>query len=219
MTHMKNYIEHIETLVYSYYQSLNIVSRQIGGVNIDLSKTTQKTDNKPFKSVSEEDQKKAMNILSEYAFNKFLQLQPDLIPYLQSQRRGFNVSEDPSIHQRILTYQNRLLDHLLHSKVLQRITNSSLYGNNYTLSSYMIDLRNSLFRDDMNSNVTTIRQNIQISYVNRLITIMGNKSRYDNISKSSVSYNLNWLRKNLNETTGDITSRQHKQYILHLLIK
>ena len=77
------------TLVYSYYQSLNIVSRQIGELHIDLSKTTQKTDKKPFKSVSEKDQKKAMNILNKYAFsNKFL-LQPDLIPYLQSQRRGF----------------------------------------------------------------------------------------------------------------------------------
>ena len=205
------------TLVYSYYQSLNIVSRQIGGVHIDLSKTTQKTDKKPFKSVSEKDQKKAMNILNKYAFsNKFL-LQPDLIPYLQSQRRGFKVSEDPSIHQRILTYQNRLLDQLLHPNVLQRITNSSLYGNKYTLTKYMIDLRNSLFKDDFNSNISTIRQNIQISYVNRLIGIIGNKSKYDNVSRSAAYYNLNWLKNNINTSIANLSSRQHKQYIIYLI--
>ena len=207
------------TLVYSYYQSLNIVSRQIGGVHIDLSKTTQKTDKKPFKSVSEKDQKKAMDILNKYAFSNNFLLQPDLIPYLQSQRRGFKVSEDPSIHQRILTYQNRLLDQLLHPNVLQRITNSSLYGNKYTLTTYMIDLRNSLFKDDFNSNISTIRQNIQISYVNRLIGIIGNKSKYDNVSRSAAYYNLNWLKNNINTTSANLSSRQHKQYIIYLINK
>ena len=205
------------TLVYSYYQCLNIVSRQIGGVHIDLSKTTQKTDKKPFKSVSEKDQKKAMDILNKYAFSNNFLLQPDLFPYLQSQRRGFKVSEDPSIHQRILTYQNRLLDQLLHPNVLQRITNSSLYGNKYTLTTYMIDLRNSLFKDDFNSNISTIRQNIQISYVNRLISIVGNKSKYDNVSKSAAYYNLNWLKNNINISSGNLSSRQHKQYIIYLI--
>ena len=31
------------TLLYSYYQALNIVSRQIGGVKIDLAHTDQKS--------------------------------------------------------------------------------------------------------------------------------------------------------------------------------
>ena len=46
----------------------------------------------------------------------------------------------------------------------------------------MIDLRNSMFKDDFNTNISTIRQNIQISYVNRLIGIISNKSKYDNVS-------------------------------------
>ncbi len=205
------------TLVYSYYQALNIVSRQIGGVMIDLSKISQKASSKPFESVSKEDQRKAMKILDKYAFSNKILLQPDLIPYLQSQRRGFKVSEDPSIHQRILTYQNRLLDHLLHPKVLLRIINSALYDNNYKISYYMIDLRNAIFKDDMNSNITSIRQNIQISYLKRLKLILEDKSKYDNISKSTALYNLNWIRNNLDITTGDLSSRQHKQYIIYLI--
>ena len=67
---------------------------------------------------------------------------------MQKQRRGFKVSTDPTIHQRILTYQNRLLDHLLHPNVLLRFSNSSLYGNDYKLPYYMTDLRNSIFESD-----------------------------------------------------------------------
>ena len=205
------------TLMYSYYQCLNIISRQIGGVMIDLSNTNQKTNKNPFESVDKDTQKKAMKMITEYGFSNKILLQDDIFPYLQKQRRGFEVSQDPTIHQRILTYQNRLLDHLLHPKVLMRISNSSLYGNNYTLPYYMIDLRNSIFKDDMNNDISTIRQNLQISYINRLLSILDVKSKYDNLSKSSAYYNLNWLKTNLNTNTGDLQSRQHKQYIQHLI--
>ena len=47
------------TLVYSYFQSLEVVSRQIGGVKVDLSHISQKSEKKPFESVDKETQKKA----------------------------------------------------------------------------------------------------------------------------------------------------------------
>jgi len=140
-----------------------------------------------------------------------------LFPYLQKQRRGFNISTDPSIHQRILTYQNRLLDHLLHPKVLTRITNSSLYGNNYQLPYYMIDLRNSIFESDLNKNISTVRQNLQTTYVNRLLSIVKSKSSYDNHSKTSAYYNLNWLKNNLRLDVGNLQTKQHKKYLLYLI--
>ena len=204
-------------LVYSYYQALNIVTRQIGGVYIDLSHTDQNTDNKPFESVDKETQKKAMDIIARYGFSNKILLQDDLFPYLQKQRRGFNVSTDPTIHQRILRYQNYLLNHLLNSKVLLRISNSSLYGNNYKLPYYMIDLRNSIFESDMDKNVSTIRQNLQVSYVNRLLSIVNPKSSYDNLAKTSAFYNLNWLKSNLDTNIGNLQTRQHKDYILYLI--
>ena len=205
------------TLLFSYYQSLNIISRQVGGVKVDLSHTKQNSISKPFESVDLKTQKKALNLISNYGFsNKFL-LQPDIIPFLQKQRRGFSVSDDPRIHELILSYQNRLLDHLLNSNVLKRITNSTLYGNDYNITSYMIDLRKSIFDSDMSFNISTLRQNLQITYVNRLLDIVNNKSNFDNFSKSSAYYNLDWLSKKINPTLGNITTRQHNNYILYLI--
>ena len=205
------------TLVYSYFNALEIVSRQIGGVHIDLSHTNQNSKVKPFESVSLENQQKAMDIIAKYGFSNKVILQDDIFPFLQSQRRGFSVSEDPTIHQRILTYQNRLLNHLLHPKVLLRITNSQLYGNEYLLPNYMIDLRNSIFKEDFNSNISTVRQNLQITYIKRLIKIIDDKSKYDNISQSTAHYNLLWIKNNINTNTGNLSSRQHKDYILFLI--
>ena len=205
------------TLLYSYYQALNIVSRQIGGVKVDLSHTDQNSLNQPFEAVEKETQKRALDIIAEYGFSNKILLEPDIFPFLQKQRRGFSISADPEIHQRILTYQNRLLDHLLHPKVLLRITNSNLYGNDYKLPYYMIDLRNSIFKSDLNKNITTVRQNLQINYVNRLLFMVSKNSKYDNISKSSAYYNLRWLKNNLNLNEGDLASRQHKGYILHII--
>ena len=205
------------TLSYSYYQALNIVSRKIGGVKIDLSHTNQVTTKKPFESVDKDVQKKAMDVIAKYGFSNKILLQEDILPYLQKQRRGFSISSDPTIHQRVLTYQNRLLDHLLHPKVLMRISNSTLYGNNYKLPYFMIDLRNSIFQSDFNTNITSIRQNLQINYVKRLLAIISEKSVYDNLSKSSAFYNLNWLKNNLDLNTGDLSSRQHKSYLVYLI--
>jgi hypothetical protein len=205
------------TLVHSYFQSLEVVSRQIGGVKVDLSHTDQNTSSKPFESVDKNIQMAAMKIISEYGFSNKVLLQENLFPYLQKQRRGWSISDDPTIHQRILMYQNRLLDHLLHPRVLLRMTNSSLYGNEYRLPDYMIDLRKSIFQTDMHGDVITVRQNLQITYVNRLLSILGPKSRYDNISKTTAHYNLNWLRNNLNIKTGDLSSRQHKNYLLYII--
>ena len=205
------------TLLFSYYQALNIVTRQIGGVKVDLSHTNQESTKKPFESVDIKTQKKAMQILSDYAFSNKILLEPEIFPYLQKQRRGFSISADPEIHQRILTYQKRLLDHLLNRNVLLRITNSTKYGNNYELSYYMIDLRKSIFESDFNTNISTIRQNLQVEYVNRLISIASSKSRYDNFSKASAFYNLSWLKRNLNTSTGNLSTKQHKEYILFLI--
>ena len=81
----------------------------------------------------------------------------------------------------------------------------------------MIDLRNSIFESDFNSNISTIRQNLQITYVNRLLKVLEIKSRYDNMSKSSAYYNLSWLKSNLDITSGDLQTKQHKSYLLFLI--
>ena len=141
----------------------------------------------------------------------------DIIPYLQRQRRGFTISEDPQVHERILRYQNRILDQLLHPNVLNRMTNSTLYGNEYDITEFMIDLRKSIFDKDFNTSVSSIRQYLQISYVNRLISIIDNKSKFDLISKSKAHYNLEWLKNNLNTNAGNLSTKQHRDYLLYLI--
>ena len=81
----------------------------------------------------------------------------------------------------------------------------------------MIDLRNSIFASDIDKNVSTIRQNIQVSYVNRLLSIINPKSSYDNLAKTSAYYNLSWLKDNLDSKIGNLQTRQHKDYILFLI--
>ena len=207
------------TLVYSYFQSLEVVSRQIGGVKVDLSHISQNSATKPFESVDKETQKRALNIISEYGFSDKALIGIDLIPYLQRQRRGFTVSEDPQVHERILNYQSRLLDHLLNRNVLIRMTNSTLYGNDYDITEYMIDLRNSIFKSDLNTNVSSIRQYLQISYVLRLIDIIDSKSKYDLISRSKAHYNLVWLKDNLKNKRGNSSTQQHREYIINIINK
>ena len=207
------------TLVYSYFQSLEVVSRQIGGVKVDLSHISQNSASKPFESVDKETQKRALNIISEYGFSNKALIGIDLIPYLQRQRRGFTVSEDPQVHERILNYQSRLLDHLLNRNVLIRMTNSKLYGNDYDITEYMIDLRNSIFKSDLNTNVSSIRQYLQISYVLRLIDIIDSKSKYDLISRSKAHYNLVWLKDNLKNKRGNSSTQQHREYLINIIKK
>jgi hypothetical protein len=205
------------TLFYSYFQSLDIISRQIGGVNVDRSSVDQQSTKDPFMPVSKELQKKAMQVIQEYGFSNKILLDKEFYSYLQSQRRGFQVSTDPKILQMISSSQNRLLSHLLHRTVLQRISNTTLYGNSYDLTEYMIDLRNSIFQDDVNTNISITRQNLQLNYINKLISIIDQKSKFDNISKSSAYYNLNWIKSNLNISSGNISTRQHKQYLVFLI--
>ncbi len=205
------------TLVYSYFQSLEVVSRQIGGVKVDLSHISQNSEKKPFESVDKETQKQAMDIIAEYAFSDNALIGNDIIPYLQSQRRGFTISEDPQVHERILRYQSRILDQLLHPNVLIRMTNSTLYGNEYDITEYMIDLRKSIFSTDFNNSVSSIRQYLQISYVNRLIKIIDKKSNYDLISRSNAHYNLVWLKNNLNSNLGNLSTKQHRNYLIYII--
>jgi hypothetical protein len=66
-------------------------------------------------------------------------------------------------------------------------------------------------------NISTIRQNLQVSYVNRLLSIVNTKSSFDNLSKTSAFYNLNWIKDNLDNKIGNLQTRQHKEYLFYLI--
>ena len=54
-----------------------------------------------------------------------------------------------------------VLAHIMHPNTLQRIIDSELYGNKYSLSQFMGDLNESIFKADLSSDVNTFRQNLQ----------------------------------------------------------
>ncbi|WP_179348989.1 zinc-dependent metalloprotease [Winogradskyella pacifica] len=202
--------------------AVNVISRFIGGVYVDRAMIGQEGGSQPFTPVSLEDQKRAMNALTKYAFAPTAFSAPsELYNDLAMQRRGFGFmrgTEDPKIHQQVLTYQQNVLSHVLHYNTLQRITDSELYGNEYSLSTFMTDLNLAVFNADINGNVNSFRQNLQISYTNTLIDMLTGKqsSRYSNNAKSMALYNLKQIRS-MAAVTGNVSSKAHKEHLRTLI--
>jgi len=209
------------TLLVEYRNCLSTISRQIGGVEVNRSFfDPNKDQNPPFKPISYINQKEAISFLSEYIFAQDAFIFSDTVySYLQNQRRGFGTpftGEDPKIMDQILYLQKITLSQILHQNVLNRINNSSYYGNQYKIEEYFDDLNTVIFKQDINSSVNYNRQNLQIFYVEKLLYIMKN-SMYNNISKSAAYANLDWLYKNLNVKIGNNSSIRHRKYLIYLI--
>lgn len=200
-----------------------VVSRFIGGVYVDRSTYGQEGGIQPYTPVSLKDQKRAMDAMKKYIFapNSF-DTPNEVYNYLARQRRGYNFfggPEDPKIHEQVLGYQTSVLAHLMHPNTLQRISNSELYGNEYKLSSYMTDLNNMIFKQDIYGSVNSFRQNLQAVYTKRLIDMLIGRanSRFSVASKSMAIYNLKNIKTWVSNGTGDISTKAHKNHIKTLI--
>lgn len=174
----------------------NSVSRFIGGIYIDRNFPEQNSTNKPFTPVPVATQKRAMELLSKYLFapNAFDADAP-VFPYLQTQRRGFNffgTTEDMKIENSIMALQMNVLSQILHPVTTQRINNSSLYGNTYSVADVMSDLVKGIFDADKGGAVNLYRQNLQTEFVKGAVTILNAPAGYDNATKAAA---LNTLKK------------------------
>ncbi len=184
------------------FNMIAAVSRYIGGVYVDRSFPDQKSGKKPYTPVPLAEQKRAVAILSKYVFapNAFAADAP-VFAYLQPQRRGFNQpqsGEDYKVTTTILNQQlNGALAHIMHPNTLNRITNSRLYGNQYSTADVMNDLTQAIFAVDLKSNVNIYRQNLQINYVRGLISIMEDKFQYDEIAKAAALHSLKKIKAQL----------------------
>lgn len=206
-----------------YRDAANTTSRYIGGISVNRAMVGQQGETQPYAPVSETIQKEAMGVLSDYIFapNAFDFLN-ELYVYLQAQRRGFGFfakSEDPKIHEQILAIQKGVLDHILHPNTLERIVDAELYGNEYSLSEVMSDLTNAIFKADIAGNVNTIRQNVQITYTEKLIELLIGKGKdgYNNTAQSHAIYFLKEIQKMVSSSTGDISTKAHKTHIKTLI--
>ena len=206
-----------------YGTQAGVMTRQIGGVYRDRAFIGQEGGTIPFRAVPLEKQKEAMGNLSSYLFAPdAFHTSHEVYHYLQSQRRGFGFfsgGEDPKIHSQVLNMQTNALNHLLNSNTLQRLTDSRTYGNLYSVSDMTGDLTTAVFEADLRANVNTFRQNLQIQYVNRLISIIGSDN-HDHISKSAALYNLQNIRGMMdNRTRGNAETRAHTAHIKLLIDK
>lgn len=204
-------------------RSGGVVSRYVGGVHINRTPPGA-SEVPPYRPVDAEQQKRAMSVLAKYIFA------PDamddsaaVFSHLQRQRRGFDFydePEDPKLHKMILTVQKRVLDHLLHPRTLQRISDSQLYGNDYILSEMLDDLSSAIFDADMRGNVNSSRQNLQIEYAERLAAIwQGKKAKsFSHLARSSALAQLQQLAKRLkSKRRGDAATKAHTSHLLFIV--
>jgi Met-zincin/Domain of unknown function (DUF5117) len=196
----------------------------IGGIYVDRSFVGPDSGKNPMTPVSSEYQRSAMRAISKYL------LAPDafsadeqVYPYLQLQRRGFNFGgggEDANVQANAAQVQGIVFGFVLSPVVMQRINNTSLYGNDYSLSEVVNDLVKAVFDADMNKNVNLYRQNAQTMLVNRLGGIVNDERRYDNASKSVAFASLNSLKAKLKRSTaGDAMTKAHRSHLVHIIDK
>ena len=201
-----------------------VVSRYVGGVYVDRGFVGQPGATQPFRPVPLADQKRAMRILDAHVFGVDAFGAPDsLLAWLQPQRRGFahsSATEDPKVHARILNIQGAVLDHLLHRATLARMTDARQYGNEYAVATMMADLTRSIFAADLRGDVNTVRQNLQLEYVNRLAAMLeGDEAdRYDYVARSAALAELTRIRGMLRgRPRASAETAAHSRHVLFVV--
>jgi hypothetical protein len=212
------------TLQSQRFGMISAVSRYIGGVYNDRSFPEQHSGMKPFTPVSLATQKRAMDVLTKYVFAPTaFDADAPIFAYLQPQRRGYNqnpTGDDFKVTGNMLNQQvSGALSHLLHPATLQRLTNSRLYGNQYSVAQMMLDLNGGIFNADLKSNVGIYRQYLQTQYVKFLLSIVENKfSSYDDVSSAGA---LNAVKKIKTQLSGAVSTNEetkaHRTNLVYLI--
>ena len=202
-------------LLRQIHTSAEIISRQIGGVYINRGYMSVK-DQDPYEVVPYEIQKESIKILSEYYFDseKFI-IPSNIANKLQRERRSFDFfgkTEDPKFHNMILKGQKRILKHFTNSRVLKRLTDTSLYGNKYLPNELFRDLTSSIFDESKSRKLNGIDQNLQAYYLKRLIMIFKSGS-FDSPSISASLASLEKIKAYTFSPSYDEATENHKKLI------
>jgi hypothetical protein len=199
------------------------VSRFIGGVYVDRSFPEQNSPNKPFTPVPAATQKKAMELLTKYVFAPDAYKEDaQVFPYLQNQRRGynfFNGTEDYKITANLNNHGASALAHILHPTTLQRVTNSRMYGNTYSVADVMSDLTKGIFDADMAGNVNVYRQYLQTTLVKNLAWLVTSEQGVDEVTKAGARYTLKKIKAKLAAApaTANEETKAHRNNLVFLI--
>ncbi len=203
-----------------HQRALEVVSRYIGGVYVERSNPQDPNRNEPYTPTPSEDQRRAMSVLSKHAFSsEAFPINSSLISKIQLERRMFDLRgehEDPQMHKIILGIQNKVLDHILNAWTLSRITDTQLYGNDYSVYEVIDDLTEAIFLEDINSEVSSIRRNLQTAYVRRLIGILG-QDYYDEFATAAAYKSLRDIEKLMKKSSSHEPTKAHRK-LIHWII-
>ncbi|WP_205509121.1 zinc-dependent metalloprotease [Longitalea arenae] len=212
------------TLIGQRYSMASALSRYIGGIYIDRSYPEQKSGVKPYTPVPLATQKRAMDMLNKYVFapNAF-DGDDAVFAYLQPQRRGFTQNgsgDDFRITENLMMIQTSgALSHLLHGATLQRITNTRLYGNQYSVASMLGDLQKGIFNADIATNVNIYRQYLQTYFVRQLVAMIDPKTQqFDDVAKAAALYTLKKIKTQLGTAvSANEETKAHRTNLLFLI--
>lgn len=202
-----------------------VTSRYVGGVYVDRSYPENVTDAPMAHTpVPYNEQKRAMEFITSSFFSPSAFEFPDgLLGYLQKQRRGFDfandwIRQDPLVHAQVRSIQTAIISHFLHHRTLRRMTDTSLYGNEYSVHEMLGDLTAGVFDSDLRGNVSTIRRNLQVQYVKQLIRTFRSGS-LDAVSEAALLSQLEVIDNKLKvaEKRGDAETRSHRRYVRRLI--
>ena len=208
-----------------YHNNVGVVSRYIGGVYVERGFAGQENAKTPFTPVPEKEQRRAMEVLSEFVFAPdALSVDEELAQHLQIQRRFFfnySKTEDPKFHDMALRTQKSVLNHVLHPVVLKRIVDTELYGNEFKLDEVFAELTKAIFKADAKKDVNSFRRNLQREYVNRLIKIASNNKQgaIGQSIQALARYNLKEIKDMIKRRKGDTVSAAHKEQLIYLISK
>jgi hypothetical protein len=171
--------------------ALNAIARYVGGVQVERALQGQAPGLHPFQPVAADLQRRALDALARHAFAADAFAAPaELFAHLQQQRRGFDhgeATEDPKLHETFFRTQTGLLNHLLHPQTLQRIQDSGLYGNTVPLDEVLGRLTTAIFNgDDPAIPLSTMRQNVQLEYLARLLNLAHSSAHYPATQSSAL---------------------------------
>jgi hypothetical protein len=197
-------------------RSLEVISRHIGGVYVERFDPKNLSTKKPYSPTPSEEQRRAMESLNKFAFApEAFPINSELLEMVQVERRMFELygeHEDPQMHKIILGIQNRVLDHVLSAWTLARISDTELYGNDYSVYEVMDDLTESIFTGDSNNEVNSIRRNLQTAFVRRLIDILA-QNYYDEFATAAAYNSLRKIQKIVKKSSTHLPTKSHRKLI------
>lgn len=194
-----------------------VISNYIGGVYLERAVVGQDGATAPYTPVEGEKQREAMDALAEYIFAPDAWEMPaELLQHLQRSRRGFSQYgvEEPFVHDRILNIQSIPLSVILHPRNMQRMLDSTLYGNDYPPAEVLQDLTDAVFKGDLRGKVNSQRQNLQLRYVGELMTVYSGVSGHSMALQSAALYQLKRIEKMERQARSpDVSTSAHRDHI------